>query len=191
MPLRAHHLPPRSTAPNRPTRAVADVPFDDLVYLLAAGVADAQTALDAHTVETLDTLAETAVDVVPSITRTIESDGSVRTETASAESRSLLELGITPARYQFSDATVEVEVDVSVTERTGRDDEATRDHTATDDRDAGGRKRPFGLRAGTQAVIDQRRFDRTIGANARLAARLEPTPLPTRLETTDGGEDAN
>lgn len=190
MPLRAHHLPPRSTAPDRSARAVADVPFDDLVYLLAAGVADAQTALDAHTVETLDTLAETAVDVVPSVTRTVEPDGSVRTETAPAESRSLLELGLTPARYQFSDATVEVEVDVSVTERTGRDGESTRDDESGDARDAGRQKAAFGLQAGTRAVIDQRRFDRTIGANARLAARLEPTPLPTRLEPGDGRESA-
>jgi len=59
MPLRAHHLPPRSTAPARPTQPVAAVPFDDLVYLLAAGVADAQTALDAHAAETLTSLAET------------------------------------------------------------------------------------------------------------------------------------
>lgn len=191
MPLRAKHVAPRSTARRRPTQPVADVPFDDLVYLLAAGVADAQTALDAHTVETLDTLAETAVDVVPSVTRTVESDGSVRTETAPAESRSLLELGITPARYQFSDATVEVEVDVSVTERTGRDGETTRGDESGNARDAGRPKGAFGLQAGTRAVIDQRRFDRTIGANARLVARLEPTPLPARLEPVDGGADAN
>jgi hypothetical protein len=186
MPLRAHHLPSRSTAPDRPTRTVADVPFDDLVFQLAAGVADAQTALDARLGETLATLAETEVDVVPSLTRTIEPDGSVTTDAAPAERRSLLELGLTPARYRFSDATIEVEADVSVAER-GRSESERPD-------------RAFDLRAGTQSVIDRRRFDREAGANARLEARLRPTPVPpsvapdeTRVATNgvEGGERAD
>jgi hypothetical protein len=183
MPLRAHHLPPRSIAPARPSDTVADLPFDDLVYLLAAGVADAQTALDAHAVETFTTLAETEVEVVPTLTRTIESDGSVTTDAAPAERRSLLELGLTPDRYQFSDATIEVEVDVSVADR-GR---SGRDRSGSERSD-----RAFDLRAGTQSVIDRRTFDREAGANARLEARLEPTPVPAPAgagetdETTDG-----
>jgi len=96
MPLRAHHLPPRSTAPARPTQPVAAVPFDDLVYLLAAGVADAQTALDAHAAETLTSLAETEIDVVPTLTRTIESDGTVTTDTAATERRSCSNSGSRP-----------------------------------------------------------------------------------------------
>ena len=178
MPLRAHHLPSRSIAPARPSDAVADVPFDDLVYLLAAGVADGQTELDAHAVETFTTLAETEVEVVPTLTRTIESDGTVTTDAAATERRSLLELGLTPNRYQFSDATIEVDVDVSVAEG---------------DRTESGRSdRAFGLRAGTQSVIDRRTFDREAGANARLEARLKPTPMPAAAgasetdETSDG-----
>lgn len=174
MPLRAHHITPRSTAPDRPIRAVADVPFDDLVYLLAEGVADAQTALDAHTAETLETLSETAVDVIPSITRTIEPDGSVTTETAPAESRSLLELGLTPDRYQFSDATIEVAVDVHATDGTGRGDEVA---DSSDERT----ERPLALRADTRVGAEQRRFGQEIDVNARLAARIQPTPLPTRI----------
>ena len=196
MPLRAHHITPRSTAPDRPIRAVADVPFDDLVYQLAEGVADAQTALDAHTTETLETLSETAVDVIPSITRTIELDGSVTTETAPAESRSLLELGLTPARYQFSDATIEVAVDIHATDRTGRGDEVA---DSSDERT----ERPLALRADTRAGAEQRRFGQEVDVNARLTARLQPTPLPARIgpgaddeQTTDrsgpnGGADGN
>ena len=167
------------------------MPFDDLVYLLAAGVADAQTALDTQTAETLATLAETEIDVVPSLTRTIEPDGSVSTDAAPPERRSLLDVGLTPARYQFSDATIEVEVDVSVAER-GRSES---------DRSGGERPdRAFDLRAGTQSVIDRRTFDREAGANARLEARLRPTPIPpavggdeTRvpIDGVDGGERAD
>lgn len=181
MPLRAHHLPPRSIAPNRPTRAVFDLPFDDLVYLLAAGVADAQAALDAQVAETLATLAETEVDVVPSLTRTIEPDGSVTTDAAPPERRSLLDIGLTPARYRFSDATIEVEVDVSVAER----DRSEPDGLETERADRTPR-----LRAGTQSVIDRRTFDREAGANARLAARLEPTPLPAEVAPSVTGDDS-
>lgn len=76
----------------------------------------------------------------------------------------MLELGLAPARYQFSEATVEIEVDVSAAGHDRLDDERT--------------DRSSGLLAGTQAVIEQRKYDREIGANARIAARLEPTPLP-------------
>ena len=188
MPLRAHHVIPRSTALRRPATTVADVPFDDLVFELAAGVADAQTALDEHTAETATSLAETDVDVVPSMTRTIEPDGSVTASTGPAERRSLLELGFTPSHYRFSEATIEVEADVSVTERETDEREA--------DGDAGATGARTGLRAGTQSVIDRRKFDRTAGANARLVATLEPTPLPVRTAPpaeadADGGDRAD
>jgi len=83
-------------------------------------------------------------------------------------------------------------VDVSVAER----DQS--EHDRPEDKHA---DRAFDLRAGTQSVIDRRTFDREAGANARLAARLEPTPMPAAVgpedasETTspasDGGEHAN
>ncbi|EMA57178.1 hypothetical protein [Halorubrum lipolyticum] len=177
MPLRAHHRPPRSTAPVRTTRTAADLPFDDLVYLLAAGVADAQTALDARTAETAASLAETELEVVPSITKTIDADGEVTTETAPTESRSLLELGITPAWYRFSETTIEVELDVSVTDRTDRADHTDRADRTTE------------FRADTGSVIDRRRFGREAGANARLAARLEPTPIPVRTDSRPGADE--
>jgi hypothetical protein len=183
MPLRAHHVQSRSIAPRIPSRELSDVPFDDLVYLLAKSVADAQRTLDVRTAETIETLAETAVDVVPSVTRTIEADGTVTTETAAAESRSLLELGLTPSRYQFSEATVEVEVDIGVSETGESDEERT-----------GG---AYGLRADTRSVTERRKYDRDITANARLAATLEPTPLPAATEPTerqegpDGGTNAD
>lgn len=194
MPLRAQHVSPASTARRRPTQPVADVPFDDLVYLLAAGVADAQTALDAHTAETAASLAETDVEVVPSITRTIDADGGVTTEAAPTERRSLLELGIAPAWYRFSEATIEVDVDVSVTDRASDEDDRQSDE---DDRESGDEERASGLRADTRSVIGRRRFDRAADANARLAARLESTPRPMRAappadaEPASGGDRAD
>ena len=171
MPLRPHHLQSRGIARRRSARETPDIPFDDLVYLLAESVADAQTKLDMSTAEVLETLAETEVDVVPSLTRTIETDGTVTTEAAPSRSRSLLELGFTPSRYQFSEATVEVEFDISVTEHEQRDSERT--------------DRRLGLQAGTREVTELRKYDRETQANARLSARLEPTPLPVELGPTE------
>jgi len=113
----------------------------------------------------------------------------VTTATAPAERRSLLELGFTPSHYRFSEVTIEVEADVSVTERETEEREADGDDAGTTDSETA-------LRAGTQSVIDRRTFDRTAGANARLVATLEPTPLPPRTappdETDDdGGDRAN
>lgn len=183
MPLRAHHLQSRSIAPRQPTHETSSIPFDDLVYLLAESVGDAQTKLDLSTAETIETLAETEVDVVPSLTRTIGADGTVTTDVAPPQRQSLLELGFAPSRYQFSDATVEVEVDISVTEHEQQDSERT--------------DRPFGLQAGTREVIEHRKYDREISANARIAAHLQPTPLPTDVSPTElrdtepGAEDGD
>ena len=175
MPLRPHDLRSRSIAPRGQVREEPDIPFGDLVYLLAESVSDAQTKLDANTAETFETLAETEVDVVPRLTRTVEDDGTVTTDTAPAEPRSLLELGFTPSRYQFSEATVEVGIDISVAEHEQRDAETE--------------GREIGLRAGTYEVTEQRRYDRNVEANARLTARLEPTPLPINLEPAENRPD--
>lgn len=180
MPIRPRDLRLRGINRKQSVRDEFDLPFDDLVYLLAEGVAEAQTKLDLSTAELLETLAETEVDVVPQLTRTIEEDGTVTTETAAAESRSLLALGFTPSRYQFSEATVEVGVDIRVTETEERDSEEDR--------------RQFGLRAGTYEVNEYRKYDRETEANATLTARLEPTPLPIETAPTerrDGGENAD
>lgn len=150
------------------------MPFDDLLYLLAESVANAQTKLDLTTAEVLETLAETEVDIVPEVTRRIQEDGSVETETAPTETRSLLELGFTPTRYQFSEASVEVGFDISITEQEERESESE--------------GRAFGLRAGTYEVKEQRKYDREVEANARINARLEPVPLPVELSPAESRE---
>lgn len=183
MPLHPHDLRFRSIARPRPIRQEPDIPFDDLIFLVAEGIADAQAKLDTSTADLLETLATTEVDIVPRITRTIEADGSVSSTSAATESRSLLELGFTPTRYQFSEATVELHIDMSVAEEETRDSEEQGRH--------------LGLRAGTYEVTEQRKYDRTIESNTTLTARLEPTPLPIELPPIEdrhidaGGDDGD
>ncbi|WP_336360913.1 hypothetical protein [Haladaptatus sp. ZSTT2] len=159
------------------TREEPDVPFDELLYMLAEGVTEAQTKLDLSTAELLAVLSETRVDVVPQLTRTLAVDGTMTTEAEEPVSRSLLELGFEPTRYQFSEATVEAEFDISIAE------------TSETDREEEGRL--VGLRAGTYELNHQRTFNREVSANARFTARLQPVPLPlafTPTEETDVDE---
>ncbi len=142
--------------------------------MLAESVATAQTKLDMNTAEVLQTLAETEVEIVPQLTKTIDADGSVTTEPTASETRSLLALGFTPTRYQFSEATVDVGVDISITEQA----ESTSEEAG----------RQYGLRAGTYELTRERQYSREIQANAQISATLTPTPLPVDLQPADARE---
>ncbi|MFC7068380.1 hypothetical protein [Halobaculum lipolyticum] len=160
-------------------RAVpVDVPFEELVYRLAGSVAAAQAELDRGLAESVRRYAETRVPVTPRLVRTRGADGSVTTAAADPVDRSLLDLGLTPTRYQFGEATVEVEFDMRVAEEGDRDGEA------------GG---AYGLLADTAGVAAARRFDREATATASLSATLVPTPSPpgvdARAAAPDGERD--
>lgn len=171
----------RGVAPAAGAGPEVDVPFDDLVYQLAEGVAAAQSKLDLTLAESVRAFAETTVDVTPRLVRTVDADGGVSTAADEPVERSLLELGLTPTRYQFSEATVDAEFDLSLSEE------------GAEERENGG---GFGLRAGTADLREYRKYDRDVTATATLSATLVPTPLPpfvepdTVIETDSGGEDA-
>ena len=94
---------------------VSEVPstsFADLVRMLAEGIADAQLSLDRASAEMLVELAGTRVDVVRNITEVIDEKGDITYQAGKPQSMSLLELGMLPTFYQFSQATVEVAMDL-------------------------------------------------------------------------------
>lgn len=90
-----------------------EVPLPSMVHKLSQGIADGQRALDEGSVQTAKELAETEIDVVPQITRTINQDGSVDYQSAEPITMSLLEVGLNPTFYQFSEATIDVTMDIS------------------------------------------------------------------------------
>jgi hypothetical protein len=173
MPFSPADLTRRAAPSGRDVREERDLPFGDLLYLVAEGVAEAQTKLDLNTAEVARTLAETEVTVPTRLDRRVADDGGVRGTETTGE-RSLFELGFAPTRYQFSEATVDLEVDLTVTE------------TTTTDRDEEGRT--FGLRAGTYELTEERRFGRELQATASVSARLEPVPLPLELSPAESLE---
>jgi hypothetical protein len=159
---------PPIVAPSEPVRETPSVSFGDLVRMLAEGIADAQTSLDRASAELVRELAETTVRIVPRVTETIAEDGTVTYEQAEPQEVSLLALGVTPSFYQFSQATVEVVMDIKVVES----------QTTTET----GRR--FGLFAGTTDIRAERKLNRDVTTHSKLTATLVPVPMPVRLEPT-------
>jgi hypothetical protein len=165
-----------STAEDRPDedrpsgyRRVDDVDFGELIAGLGGSIAEAQLSLERGFVQSTRELADERVEVVSRVVPRVVTTDDGRREVvyeSETEERSLLELGITPPRYQFSETTVDVEFDLSFaheeedTERTGR----TR------------------LRADTHEVTHRRRYQEAATATARVSARLVPVPLPVTLD---------
>jgi hypothetical protein len=153
---------------------LADVSFGDFVRLLGEGIADAQASLDRASADLVAELAATRVTTVPRVTETIAADGTVTYEQAEAQEVSLLELGVTPTFYAFSQATVEATMDVRVVESAQVDEQ--------------GRKR-MGLFAGTKQVRAERRLNRDVHVSSKFTATLVPVPSPLRAgpeRTTTG-----
>jgi hypothetical protein len=152
----------------------------DMVAKLGQGIADAQHQLDMNSVEVAKTLAETEIEVVPAITRTINADGSVDYSSADPIDVSLLQAGLFPTFYQFSEATIEVEMDIKTTTST----ETQVDVSA-------GAKMGFGLWS-ARVDIDvshNRKFGKEVHGTSRLVTTMQPVPAPPYLfpevETVD------
>lgn len=154
-------------APEVPVRESPSVSFGDLVRMLAEGIADAQTSLDRASADLVEELAATTVSIVPQVTETIGADGKVTFEQAEPQKVSLLSLGLMPTFYQFSQATVEVVMDIKVVEQ-----EQVREDG----------KRNYGLFAGTADVRTERKLNRDVTVHSKVTATLVPVPMPLRLE---------
>src|SRR5215216_235206 len=110
----AFDLSPRD--PLEPTQELPDAPLAEVITQLAEGVAEGQARLDLSAAQVTTELANSRVSIIPSVRQIIREDGTTRFETASPVEVSLLELGITPTFYAFSEATAEVAMDLKVTE---------------------------------------------------------------------------
>ena len=143
--------------------------FADLVRMLAEGIADAQLSLDKASAEMLEQLANTRVNVVRNVTETIDEKGNVTYTPGTPQNVSLLELGMVPTFYQFSQATVEVNMDLQIVENTSSDVEAKGLKT---------------LYANTSNLKNERKLGREVKIASKLTATLVPVPSPVNLQPT-------
>ncbi|MCP9448999.1 MAG: hypothetical protein NNA21_02920 [Nitrospira sp.] len=149
-----------------------DTPFPEMVTKLALGIAAGQTALDEASVATAKLLAETTVPIVLNVTQTIAADGTVSFSQSPPVDVSLLQIGLLPTFYQFTEATIEVTMDIKTT--TSRE---------TNVKIAAQAKVGFAVWSASVKVdvAHNRKYGKEVRGTARLFTRLTPVPPPPRI----------
>lgn len=149
-----------------------DVPLPELVLKLALGIAEAQKALDSNSVETALALANTSISIVPAITQVIAANGDVSFTQAAPIQMSLLQVGLNPTFYQFSEATIEVSMDIKTTTS-----------TETNVKVGVQAKVGFGCFSASVSaeVSHNRKFGKEVHGTSRLVTKLVPVPPPPRI----------
>ncbi len=148
------------------------VPLPEMVMKLGLGIAEAQRALDENSVETSVMLAETTVPLILAVTQTIAADGSVSFVNADPVDVSLLQIGLMPTFYQFSEATIEVTMDIKTT--------SSRE---TNVKVSAKAKVGFGCFSASVSVdvSHNRKFGKTVHGTSRLVTKMVPVPPPPRI----------
>ena len=172
-----------------------DLPFAELVRNLAFAIAEGQLALDRSSIETLQFLANNSVNLIPEVVEVIERtsgqtveipapSGSgtttfpvegvrVRQETADPVPISLLQAGLTPTFYQFTEAQIEAKLSITM--------RRTEDETANGNSQV---KVPgFATRAFASSVNyrTSNTFSYTAQGSSVMRATIRPVPPPARL----------
>jgi hypothetical protein len=100
------------------------VPFPKMVLSLAQAIAKGQTALDKASLNTLKVLAKTKFDYIPEITEVLEPEVinvngipvtgvNVELIAPRALKMSMLQAGLVPSFYQFTETVIEVKMSIS------------------------------------------------------------------------------
>lgn len=149
-----------------------DVPLPGLVTRLGVGIADAQRALDKASIKTAKELSNNSMDVIPEITRTINQDGSVSYTTANKVSIPLLAMGLHPTFYEFSEATIEVKMDIKTKTERETEVSVSTEHSVN-----------YGVYSGSiQADFKHnRKFGKTVEGTSRMKTKISPVPPPELL----------
>lgn len=163
-----------------------DVPLPQMVTRLGVSIADAQRALDDASIETAKQLSEETMEVIPQITRTINADGSISYNPGDEVSIPLLAMGLHPTFYEFSEATIDVKMDIKT--KTERESEVSvsTEHSVN-----------FGVYSGSiQADYKHnRKFGKTVEGTSHMRTVISPVPPPELLipevNTVDNRQSTN
>lgn len=177
-------------------RDLLDVPFAEMVRNLAIAIADGQTALDRNSLETLKTLSEQQVEVLSEVTEIIEPatstvalSGGGEVEVTGARVRpsgiataqmSMLQAGLFPTFYQFTEASIEVKIAITMREENRQDTTGGSSGTATSGGFLG-----LGATRAYAASVDyrtQNTYSYAASGSSVLRASIRPVPPPSRLQ---------
>lgn len=171
-------------------RELLDVPFAEMVRNLAVAIADGQTALDRNSIETLRMLADTPVQIITDVTDVIESNefdvdtstGKVHVTGARVVSSgsapiamTMLQAGVSPTFYQFTEATIEVRMSITI-----RDQSDDRSQSQSNFLGMGGSR----AYASSINFRHANQYNYAATGSSFMKVVMRPVPPPTRLEPT-------
>jgi hypothetical protein len=158
--------------------------FGEILRSIAQGIADGQRALDLTAIQTLVTLSNTFVDVIPEISEvitaqpltvpisgqpSIEVTGARVTATPSDPvSISALQAGLLPTFYQFTQADINLKISIQLREATQTETDGTQ---------------TLGIFAFASHVNfrTQNTYSYSVDASSSVTATLKPVPANVRL----------
>ena len=165
-----------------------DVPIADMVRDLAAAVAEGQLALDRASIDTLKFLASpaNAIDLIPEVVEVIAPSSSsvgvngqnlnvpgvsVTQQPVAPVKTTLLQAGLLPTFYQFTEALIEVKLSVTLKETSA---------TQTEGR-PGFTKRNVMAFAAPVNFRNASTYSHTAEGSSLLRVTMKPVPAPVRL----------
>lgn len=179
-------------------RDLLDLPFAELVRNLAIAIADGQTALDRNSLNTLHTLISETVPLITELTEVIQPEerdvdaggrpikvtgARITPSAAPTVQMSMFQAGLLPTFYQFTEASIEVKLSITMREDSDSDSAGRNASPSTN------RLEWLGLRASRAyaSSVDYRnanKYSYTAEGSSVLRATLRPVPPPARFEPT-------
>jgi hypothetical protein len=183
-------------------RDLLDVPFAEMVRNLAVAIAEGQTALDRNSLDTLRELVNENVDVLTDVTEiitpdpfpvavpareghpatTIEVTGARIVASGSSMPMSLFQAGLTPSFYQFTEASLEVRISITIREE--RSDAQTGDVTSRGQFSGFLGLGPSRAYASSVDYRNAASYNYQAQGASVLKATMRPVPPPSRLQPT-------
>ena len=187
-----------------------NVPFPDMIYKMANAIAQGQRRLDKSSLDTARALAKLRVSVIPDIYEIVEkkklsdtldagvelpgaSTGdvetiAVRTESAKAVSMTLMQAGLMPTFYQFTESLIEVKISISHRSSSSREFEAGAEFEVSTEAEAHGSLFGFGGSASVSTTFASHvnyksasTYDYSAEGSSLLRTTLKPVPPPARI----------
>jgi hypothetical protein len=165
-----------------------DIPIADMVRDLACAVAEGQLSLDRASIDTLRFLASdaNAIDLIPQVTEVIAPSSttisvggsdvtvpgvSVTQQPVAPVKTTLLQAGLLPTFYQFTEALVEVKLSVTLKEASA---------TQTEGRPGFGKRGVMAFAAPVN-FRNASTYSHTAEGSSLLRVTMKPVPAPVRL----------
>ena len=190
-----------------------DVPFPEMIFKMANAIAQGQRRLDKASLDTARALAKAKVKVIPDIYEIVEKKKlsesldagvtlpgvtagtatdpdviAVRTESAKAIDMTLMQAGLLPTFYQFTESLIEVKISISHRSSFSSEFEAGAEFEISTEAEAHGSLFGFGGSASVSTTFashvnykSSSTYDFSAEGSSLLRTTLKPVPAPARI----------